>query len=93
MTGSGTSGDAEMSKRARITLNAEEDPETIPEVEATPQPETAPRTRSGFTAAADQPSESSAPATRAFGAGTIIKAVFVGVAVVTALLLWKNRRP
>lgn len=83
-----------MSKRARITLNPEVDSNSDQDTEATPEPATEPDTQTSFTNAADSPP---APATNskwlALNTGTIVKAVFVGLAAVSIVLLWKSRRP
>ncbi|MFM1892516.1 MAG: hypothetical protein RLZ44_1593 [Pseudomonadota bacterium] len=75
-----------MSKRARITLESE--PQTTIEQEAeqvaarqAPSPEPA-----GLGAAV-------AGLAGRLNTATVLKAALVGVAVVAAVLLWKNRRP
>ncbi len=82
-----------MSKRARITLNAESETEPDGSKGAEPLPETGTPSRNGFRAAANKPSGPATPTRGSVGVGTIVKAVFAGLAVASLVLLWKNRRP
>ena len=82
-----------MSKRARITLTPEAAGEPEPQEQAAPSPDTLTNTRSHFNAADDKRPEQPAPAGIALNTGTIVKAVIGGLAVVSMILLWKNRRP
>lgn len=82
-----------MSKRARITLESETETAAGQETGAEPFPENEPHTDDSHTAASDTPPRSPLPAGMALNRGTIVKAVFAGLAVVSLVLLWKNRRP
>jgi hypothetical protein len=82
-----------MSKRARITLEPEEETKPEQAEEAAPLPETEPRAQNDHAAAEDYSSELSAPARKTPGVGTIFKVIFAGLAVASVVLLWKNRRP
>ena len=95
MNGSRRNGDADMSKRARITLN----PEPELEVEskpnqaagATSSPETEARVHKD-SAAANNRDRPSAPAKGTLSVSGIAKVVLAGLAVAALVLLWKNRR-
>jgi hypothetical protein len=99
MTGSGHNGEANMSKRARITLQSEtetkDDSAPVRDTKAAsgPPPQTEQATPDHFKAATDTTGGSSTSSRgAALNTGTIIKVVVTGLAVAAALLLWKNRR-
>ena len=93
LNGSRPNGDAAMSKRARITLNPDMDTAADPATGSVADQETGPDIRNDFTTGADNPSGSSGTLGRVLNAGTLVKAVFAGLAVVSLVLLWKNKRP
>lgn len=82
-----------MSKRARITLNSEMETGTDQETYAEPPPEAEPQVKNGFAVAGDDLPGQSVPARKALNPVTIAKVIFAGLAVVSVVLLWKNRRP
>jgi hypothetical protein len=83
-----------MSRRARITLNPEAEIETQPKADArpAPSPERDARTHSRFAAAEAKASAPSAAAGRVLNTRTIIGAVVAGLAVISVVVLLKNRR-
>jgi hypothetical protein len=82
-----------MSKRARITLNTETDAEANRETVADPSHRKEPPANNVFTATADDPVTTTPPAWKTLPVGTIVKAVVAGLAVVSMVLIWNNRRP
>ena len=83
-----------MSKRARITLNPAVDSKPDQDTEASHPPKTEPDARDDdFASAADKSSGTSvASRWAALSTGNIVKAVVLGLAAVSIVLLWKNRR-
>jgi hypothetical protein len=84
-----------MSRRARITLNPEAEIETRPQRDtpSTPSPQTEAHARNRFAAAEDQaPTPSAPPAGRVLNTRAIIGAVAAGLALVSVVMLLKNRR-
>lgn len=93
MTGSRLNGDTDMSKRGRITLEPEAGVEPTPETETTPLPEDKPDIQNRFDTAHDNISKTSHfPPGGLMTTGNLIKVVAAGLAVVSLVLLWKNRR-
>ena len=82
-----------MSKRARITLSPEAESEQERAAAAAAVPEAELEPQHGVTTPEDEPATPSLPASWLPSARTIVKAVVIGVAVASAVLLWKNRRP
>ena len=63
------------------------------ETGAEPLQDEEPQADDDMTAETDTPTGSPLPAGMSLNTGTIVKAVFAGLAVVSLVLLWKNRRP
>lgn len=82
-----------MSKRGRITLEPEASVEPIPDTETTPLPEDKPDTQNRFDTAHDNtPRTSHFPPGGIMTTGNLVKVVAAGLAIVSLVLLWKNRR-